>query len=126
MAASALDVVRAWYRSGDPALLAPEIDWRVLDSFPAGGNYRGRDAVLDRFFPAVLARFAAYETMPESFHVAGGTIVATGRYRVRGLTGVAAEADFAHIWTVKEGSIVAFRQIADTVAIGAAIGAAIS
>ena len=122
MAASALEIVQDWYRTGDPALLAPEIVWRVLDSFPAGGGYRGRDAVVVRFFPAVLARFAAYETVPERFHVADETIVTTGRYRVRGLSGVEAEAEFAHIWTVDGGLIVAFRQIADTAVIGTAIG----
>lgn len=33
-------------------------------------------------------------------------------------------SEFAHVWTVEAGLIVAFRQIADTAAIGAAIGLA--
>lgn len=122
MHASPIDVVRAWYRTGDAALLAPDTDWQVLASFPAGGACRGKDAVLDRFFPAVQARFAAYEAAPDTFIAAEATVVATGRYRMQSLSGIAAEAEFAHVWTVEAGLIVAFRQIADTAAVGAAIG----
>ncbi|MFC0709755.1 nuclear transport factor 2 family protein [Azorhizophilus paspali] len=121
MSSIALKTVQAWYRTGDPQLLSPDIEWRVLESFPSGGLYRGRQVVIDRFFPAVKAHFAAYETRPETFMADGDTVIATGRYRVQGRSGIAADVDFAHVWTVRDGVIVAFRQIADTAALNAVL-----
>lgn len=122
MTNTALTVVQDWYRTGDPALLSPEIEWRVLESFPSGGVYRGRDDIVDRFFPAVKANFASYETHPATFIAEGETVISTGVYQVRGKSGATAEAAFAHVWTVREGLIAAFRQIADTAAINTAKG----
>ncbi|MCJ2123817.1 hypothetical protein [Methylobacterium sp. J-077] len=59
MGCDALRIVQDWYRTGNPDLLSPEIEWRVLESFPAGGIYRGRDAVINRFFASVKAHFSA-------------------------------------------------------------------
>lgn len=120
MMSDASMIVQDWYRTGDPALLAPDIEWRVLERFPSGGVYRGRDEVLDCFFPAVKANFASYETHPQTFVAEGDTVIATGIYRVRGRSGIAVDAAFAHVWTVRDGVISGFRQIADTAAIDAA------
>ena len=117
-----LNIIQDWYRTGDPALLSPEIEWRVLESFPSGGLYRGRDDVVARFFPSVKANFASYETCPANFLADDETVVVTGFYRVRVKLGSEAEAAFAHIWTVREGAITTFRQIADTAAINGAWG----
>lgn len=122
---ASIAIVQDWYRTGDPALLAPEIEWRILETFPCGGLYRGKGDVLDRFFPAVRALFAPYETQAETFLGDGGSVIATGQYRVRGKTGHVAEAAFAHVWTVQEGTIRAFRQIADTAEIMAALDQAL-
>ncbi|MCJ2060266.1 hypothetical protein MKL09_27535 [Methylobacterium sp. J-048] len=122
MDSGALEVVQDWYRTGNPDLLWSEIEWRVLESFPSGGIYRGRDDVINRFFPSVKAHFSAYETHPKTFMADGETVVTTGLYRIRSKSGVITEADFAHVWTVRDASIVAFRQIADTAAINASLG----
>lgn len=117
---AALKIVQDWYRTGDPALLSAEIEWQVLESFPSGGLYRGRDDVMERFFPSVKANFASYETCPTEFLADGEIVVATGLYRVRGKSGTEVETTFAHVWTVRDGVTAAFRQIADTSAINAA------
>ncbi len=119
---AAIAIVQDWYRTGDPALLAPEIEWRVLETFPCGGLYRGKRDVLDRFFPAVRTLFASYETQAETFLGDGGTVITTGQYRVRGKTGHVGLAAFAHVWTVQKGTIRTFRQIADTAGIMDALG----
>ena len=119
---AAIAIVQDWYRTGDPALLAPEIEWRVLETFPCGGLYRGTRDVLDRVFPAVRAFFASYETQAETFLGDSGTVITTGQYRVRGKTGRAGVVAFAHVWTVQEGTLRMFRQIADTAEIVAALG----
>jgi len=124
MGCDALRIVQDWYRTGNPDLLSPEIEWRVLESFPAGGIYRGRDAVINRFFASVKAHFSAYETHPKTFMADGETVITVGLYRIRGKSGVSVEADFAHIWTVRDALIVAFRQISDTAAINTRAGKA--
>ncbi|MGU3406169.1 nuclear transport factor 2 family protein [Methylobacterium brachiatum] len=122
MGSGVLRVVQDWYRTANPDLLSPEIEWRVLESFPSGGIYRGRNDVVDRFFPSVKAHFSLYETHPKTFMADGETVITTGHYRIASKFGVPAEADFAHVWTVRDASIVAFRQIADTAAINAHLG----
>ncbi|MCJ2123816.1 nuclear transport factor 2 family protein [Methylobacterium sp. J-077] len=54
----------------------------------------------------------------------GETVITVGLYRIRGKSGVPVEADFAHIWTVRDALIVAFRQISDTAAINTRAGKA--
>ena len=117
MTTTSLEIVRRWYAERDTALLADDIVWRVLDTFPEGGEYRGRDAVLERFFPAILARFESYVVKPERFVADGDTVVALGHYEARGRSGGAAGVAFAHVWTVGNGRITALDQIADTAAI---------
>jgi hypothetical protein len=112
---SNLDLVRRWYAERDPELLDPHVEWRVLDSFPAGGIYRGRESVLGGFFPALAAEFAEFAAEPETFLDAGDAIVTLGRYRGRAKHGTTAIVNpFAHVWRLKDGRIVAFDQFADT------------
>jgi uncharacterized protein len=121
MMATSLEIVRRWYAEHDTALLADGIVWRVLDTFPEGGEYRGRGAVLERFFPAILARFESYAAKPERFVTDGDTVVALGRYEARGRSGRTANAAFAHVWAVRRGQIAAFEQVADTAALAPAL-----
>lgn len=108
------DLVRRWYATGDTPLLDDDIVWVVLDSFPEGGRYVGREAVTERFFPAVKAHFTEYVAQPETL-LAGATDVATtGFYRVRTPLGRTGEIAFAHFWTIRNGKIAAFHQVADT------------
>ncbi|WP_323992538.1 nuclear transport factor 2 family protein [Nguyenibacter sp. L1] len=119
---TALDIVRRWYATGDVSLLAPHIEWKVLETFPAGGTYNGRDDIAERFFPAVKSQFAVYETRPQRFVADGETVVSTGIYHVQGKSGRTADIAFAHIWTVQDGQIAAFQQIADTAAMQDVLG----
>jgi uncharacterized protein len=121
--ATNLETVQRWYAERDTTLLADDILWRVLETFPEGGEYRGREAVVERFFPAVLARFDSYGARPERFLKDGDTVVALGRYEARGLSGRAASAAFAHVWTVHDGRIASFEQVADTAALAPALSA---
>jgi ketosteroid isomerase-like protein len=121
MRSMALKIVQQWYRTGDCQLLSPDIEWRLLERFPSGGLYRGRQAVIDHFFPSVKAHFATYETQPQTFLADGDRVVTTGRYHVQGRSGRSAQAEFAHVWLVREGVIAAFRQIADTAALNAVL-----
>ena len=37
-----------------------------------------------------------------------------GTHRMRGHNGVSGEAGFVHVWDVRDGKVVRFREIADT------------
>ncbi|MBM9400084.1 nuclear transport factor 2 family protein [Gluconacetobacter azotocaptans] len=112
-----MDIVRRWYETDDTTLLADDVDWQVLESFPTGGRYKGRSAVSDRFFPAVKGHFSEYVTLPEIFLTEGPNVATFGVYRVRSAAGKAGDISFAHFWTVRDGRITAFRQVADTAAL---------
>lgn len=116
---TAIDIVREWYSSGDPAFLAEDIEWRVLPTFPGGGIYHGRDAVVNEFFPIVKGRFASYVTTPERFVADGDAVVSMGIYQVESVGSDKREIRFAHFWHVRDGLISYFEQVADTAAINA-------
>lgn len=112
-------VVRRWYAARDPDLLDPEVVWRVLPAWPEGGERRGRTAVTEAFFPDLVARFERYGVEPDGVFAADGErVVTTGRYigRARGAA-TDFSAAFVHLWTVRDGRIVRFEQVADTFAL---------
>ncbi|GAA4487257.1 hypothetical protein GCM10023157_33720 [Gluconacetobacter asukensis] len=79
----------------------------MLKSFPAGGRYKGRSTISDRFFPAVKAHFSEYVTLPETVLAEGANAATFGVYRVRSAAGKAGDISFAHFWTVRDGRITA-------------------
>ncbi|GAA4492624.1 nuclear transport factor 2 family protein [Gluconacetobacter tumulicola] len=111
------DLVRRWYATADTSLLDDDVIWAVLDTFPEGGGYVGRQAVAERFFPAVKTHFTEYVTAPQTFLADGANVATTGLYRVRTTLGKRGEIAFAHFWTIRNGKIVAFHQVADTAAL---------
>ncbi|GBQ96177.1 hypothetical protein AA23498_2567 [Acetobacter nitrogenifigens DSM 23921 = NBRC 105050] len=114
MSTEPTDIVRLWYATGDASLLADDIVWTVLDTFPEGGRHVGRRAVTERFFPAVKSHFTEYAAQPETFVVCGENVATSGFYQVRTKRGQAGTVAFAHFWTVRNGQIVALHQVADT------------
>ncbi|ARW18482.1 nuclear transport factor 2 family protein [Komagataeibacter europaeus] len=117
MTESAKALVETWYGTGNTALLAQDIVWTVLSTFPEGGRYVGRKAVEEQFFPRLTAHFSEYGTHPHSFTAEGNLVAVTGIYRVRTKQGRPGDIAFAHFWTVRDGQISALQQVADTAAI---------
>jgi ketosteroid isomerase-like protein len=115
-------VVRRYYETHDPALLAETIEWHVLPSWPGGGRYRGRSGV-EHFFAAVMAHFTEYGAYPEEiWDTTGGVVIARGDYRGRVQPGAPPFAvSFVHIWTVRDGRITRLDQVADSAAMCAAL-----
>lgn len=127
-----VDLVRKFYalfKKGDRAsceqMCDEAIEWNVMEGMPAGGSrYVGRDAVFGRYFPTILASFAEFHAAADEFLGAGeGRVVVLGRYVIRSKVGRREfVAPFAHVYTVREGKIAAFRQYTDTVVIQKAAG----
>lgn len=117
-------LVRAIYDSfavGDiPGVLgrmAPEMVWNEAENFPyADGNpYRGPDAILGGVFARLGSEWDGFSVSPEEFLDSGDSLVVLGRYRgTVKATGLALDAQFAHVWRVADGKAVRFQQYTDT------------
>jgi ketosteroid isomerase-like protein len=118
------DIVKALYDAfgkGDvPAVLGafdPEIQWREAENFfYADGNpYTGPQAVAEGVFQRIVSEVENFAVLPERFVEGGDTVVAEGRYRgTMKTTGTPVDAQFAHIWQLRDGKVVRFQQYTDT------------
>ena len=118
------DVVKGVYSAfatgNVPAVLAAfdaGIQWLEAESFLyADGNpYAGPMAVAQGVFQRVVTDVDGFSVVPEQFIDGGDTIVVEGRYKgTWKATQAKVDAQFAHIWHVRDGKIVRFQQYTDT------------
>jgi ketosteroid isomerase-like protein len=128
---SNLDSVRAVYDSfatGDvPAVLnflSPDVSWTEAEGFPYGGTYTGPQAVLAGVFMRLGAEWQGFAVVPDDFIDGGDRVVALGRYSgTYKATGKSFRADFAHVWTLRDGKAVKFVQYIDTLLVHRALQA---
>lgn len=117
-----LDILREGYRNfakGDiPAVLdvfEPDIKWVEAEGFPYGGTYTGPDDVKENVFMRLGTEWDGFSVEAKEFIDAGDRIVVLGKYSgTYKETGKSFEADFAHVWTLKDGKAAAFVQYTDT------------
>jgi uncharacterized protein len=119
----ALEIVARSYESfarddidGVLADLHPEIEWHQAQGLPHGGLYRGIDEVRRNVFdPLDRDWWDEFTAEPEQFIDAGDEIVVIGRYRgIAKETGRPLDVPFVHVWTLRDGLAVRFRQFLDT------------
>lgn len=110
----------AFLRGDVAAVLAAfdtQIEWREAENSPwAGGNpYVGPQAIVSGVFGRVLAELEGFAIAPARFVDAGDTVLVEGRYtgRMRA-TGKPVDAQFAHVWQLRDGKVVRFQQYTDT------------
>jgi uncharacterized protein len=103
-------------------LMSDDIIWELpeIEDVPIAGSRSGRDAVGEFF--AMMARdqdVIVFE--PREFVAEGDKVVALGHYqwRVRD-TDREFATDFVHVFTIRNGKIVAFREHFDTAAVASA------
>ncbi|HEX7019439.1 MAG TPA: nuclear transport factor 2 family protein [Gemmatimonadaceae bacterium] len=117
-----LDVVRSVYAafaSGDLegilASLDPDVSWRTpgAPDLPTGGLRHGVPAVRE-FFQLLLNTFDIADFQPRDFLAAGDKVVVLGTSR-EGPKGSGRLVDFrwVHVFTFRDGRIVAFEELAD-------------
>ncbi|HYF06593.1 MAG TPA: nuclear transport factor 2 family protein [Acetobacteraceae bacterium] len=117
-------IIRRFYDTFDPAILDPEVEWTLAEGFHLSGTWRGPRAVLEEWWPRHAARFSATRAIPERFVAEGDTVVTLGRYEATVKdTGQRLDIPFAHVWTLREGRVIAFRQHTDTLLFAQALGA---
>lgn len=96
-------------------LLDPDVQWTEAEGFPYAGTYTGPDAVLNGVFARLGSEWEGFRVVPNEFIDGGDTVVVLGRYAgTYNETGKSFEADFAHVWTLRNGKAVRFRQLVDS------------
>ena len=114
------------FAKGDiPAVLgflSSDIDWTEAEGFPYGGTYIGPDAVLEGVFMRLGTEWEGFAAVPDEFIDGGDAIVVLGKYSGKyKATGKSFQANFAHIWKVREGKAVRFVQYVDTLIVQRAL-----
>jgi ketosteroid isomerase-like protein len=100
------------------AALDSDIEWRQAEGHPyqpSGAPWVGREAIKQNLFAKLGADWEDFAVIPHSFHDAGDIVVVEGRYtgRFKG-TGGRLDAQFCHIWQVRNGGLARFQQYVDT------------
>jgi ketosteroid isomerase-like protein len=120
-------VVRRLYQArGNPdvirQVLGREVRWEVVDGFPYGAVYEGLDSVLHDFFGRLFTDFDEFVANGSEFFESSDHVIALGSYSGRARrSGKRFTARFAHVWTLRDGSIVRLQQCADTVQLARAL-----
>lgn len=93
-----------------------DIVWEQAQGLPHGGVYHGLAAVRRNIFdPLDRDWWEEFSAAPDEFLDAGETVVVSGRYRgVAKQTGKLLDVPFVHVWTLRDGKAVRFRQFLDT------------
>ena len=120
------DIVRSFYdklQAGDApgalGLMAPDIEWITMWHYKVEGL--GPERVAEGLFKPLMVEWSRFALVPTEFIAEGDNVVSLGVFTgIHGTTGKPAEARYAHVWTVKDGSITRFRQFIDTLAIAQA------
>jgi len=133
MSESNVTVVRRGYEAfgrGDIAGLLALLDEQVRWVTPGpptlgtSGRRTGRQEV-GAFFGAVNDLFEIQRFEPSEFIAQGDFVVVLGSETSRARsTGVVLDLDWVHVFTVRDGMVVAFQEHSDTAAIVAALNAA--
>lgn len=95
----------------------PEIVWYEAENFPYADRnpYVGPAAVAEGVFFRIATEWDHFQVIPDQILDAGDTIVMTGRYRgTYKATGIALDAQFAHVWRLRDGKVIGFQQYTDT------------
>ena len=109
----------AFARGDVPAVLgafAEDIEWFEAEGMPYGGLYRGPDAVAQNVFGPITEDVEGFAINPEELIGSGATVAAIVRYTGTGkATGKALDVPAVHVWEIRDGQLVRFRQFIDTV-----------
>lgn len=133
MSAGNVDIIKSVYEAfakGDVAgvlgRMSPDIHWLEAENFPYADRnpYRGPDAVVAGVFARCMGEWNGFAVHMNDLIDGGDRIVALGRYSGENkATGRGMNPQAVHVWTLKDGKIVAFQQYIDTLDVARATGA---
>lgn len=122
MSEQIIEVVKGVYdafaRGDIPTVLeafAEDVEWFEAEGMPYGGLYRSGDAVLQNVFGPIAADVEGFAVTPEEYIASGAKVAALVRYTGTGkATGKALDEPAVHVWEMRDGKLVRFRQFIDT------------
>ena len=119
-----VDVARALYDAfaqGDVATVLgsmdPSIEWHEAEGNPydPGGPFVGPQVIAEELFMKLATEWDDFRVSPKEFVETDGGVVVEGRYTgVYKATGTPMDAEFAHVWKLRDGKITTFKQYTDT------------
>ncbi|MGZ8285239.1 MAG: nuclear transport factor 2 family protein [Allosphingosinicella sp.] len=107
--------------------MSPDMVWNEAENFPYADNnpYCGPEAILGGVFARLGSEWDGFAALPEEFLDAGDSVVVLGRYRgTCKATGLAMDAQLAHVWRVADGKAARFQQYTDTLQAARVMGSA--
>lgn len=118
--ASIYEAMKAGDLEGMLALADPEMTITQAGELPWGGHFVGRDGLIE--FVTKLISTIASQVVPEGLFEAGDRVIQRGRTHgtVRA-TGAEFDIPEVHVWTLRDGKIVAAEFYIDTPAMLAAL-----
>ena len=119
------DLLRGLYEAfgrGDIATVLgamdPAISWHQAEGNPYkvdGGAWIGPNAIVENLFVKLGTEWDGFTVTPARFSESGDQVIVEGRYTgTYKATGKSIDAQFCHIWNVKDGKVTAFQQYTDT------------
>lgn len=127
-------VVRSIYRpfaegnvAGVLEKMGPDIFWMEAENFPYVDRnpYRGPDAVAAGVFARCVGEWNAFSVRMEDLIDGGDRVVELRRYGGEcKKTGRRMNPQAVHVWTLRDGKVVAFQQYIDTLDVARAMGTA--
>jgi uncharacterized protein len=127
---SPVEIARASYEAferhdldGVLADLHPSIEWQQAQGLPHGGTYTGVDEVRRNIFdPLDRDWWDEFTAQPDEFIDGGEEVVVLGRYRgIAKDSGRVLDVPFVHVWSIRDGKLIRFRQFLDTAGWNAAL-----
>jgi ketosteroid isomerase-like protein len=113
-------VYDAFGRGDVPAVIGafdPNIHWREAEGFIYADRnpYVGPEAVLQGVFMRLAGDWDDFKVQPEQISATAEGALTQGRYSgTCKATGRRVDAQFAHVWTIKDGKVTQFQQYTDT------------
>jgi uncharacterized protein len=109
----------AFARADLPAVLEcfhTDVEWHAAEGLPWGGVHKGREAVAQDVFGALMAAFDGFSLTTEQFIDGGDFVVVLGRYGATAkVSGKPLDAAFAHVWELEDGKLKRYYHYTDTV-----------
>lgn len=93
--------------------LGPDVRWTEPHGWVAEGTFTGPAAVAGRVFENVLSTIDDFSVATDGFVDDGDRVVALGRFTGK-VGGTPLNVRFAHVWTVRNGMVTDFENIAVT------------
>lgn len=119
-----LEIIRSTYEGPSSSnaqhlleALSEQVEWTEAAGYPYGGTYIGAEAVMENVFSRLISEWNDYKASVHTYHEVKGKdiIIAEGVYSgAYKKTGKAFNADFVHVWELKNGKIVRFKQYVDS------------